>query len=133
MLKWKQSVEEKRFHKTKETTVQGRFLGSVFKDVLGYKTLENATEWNQIAEHKSMLDSTQADGALGFFSTDLTIVRAMIESKDANANFDKKQHRNNHLTPVEQAFYYANKTDRVADGSLSPTLLKSDYIKVLAR
>ena len=33
----------------------------------------------------------------------------VIELKDANTPLDKKQNRSNHMTPVEQAFSYANK------------------------
>ena len=125
MLKWKQSVDEKRFHKTKETAIQGRFLDSVFKDVLNYITFDNANEWNQIAEHKSVLDSTQADGALGFFTANTKVVRAVIELKDANTDLEKKQHRSNHLTPIEQAFSYANK-----NGSSCGWIIVSNFVEI---
>ena len=104
MLKWKASVEKSDLQKTKETSVQGKFLESVFEKVLGYTTFLGGNEWNQIQELKSKLDGSEADGALGFFTSDTKIVRVAIELKDANTNLDKKQQRSNHLTPIEQAF-----------------------------
>ena len=123
--KWKQSVDEGRFHKTKETSVQGLFLNSVFEDVLGYTTMTNADEWNQQAEYKSVLDSSQADCGLGFFSDEIKIVRAVAELKDANSDLDKKQHRSNHLTPIEQAFQYAHK-----NGSGCGWVIVSNFVEI---
>jgi len=125
MQKWKKSVDEGRFHKTKETSVQGLFLASVFEKILGYATLDNADEWNQLAEYKSVLDSSQADCGLGFFSPADKIVRAVVELKDANSNLDKKQHRSNHLTPVEQAFQYAHK-----NGSGCGWVIVSNFVEI---
>ncbi|MCL1882395.1 MAG: BREX-1 system adenine-specific DNA-methyltransferase PglX [Defluviitaleaceae bacterium] len=123
--KWKKAIDEGRFHKTKETTIQGRFLSSVFDKVLGYTSIESTEEWNQHAEYKSVLDSTQADCGLGFFSEDAKIVRAVMELKDANTNLDKKQNRDNHLTPVEQAFQYAHK-----NGSGCGWVIVSNFIEI---
>lgn len=125
MLKWKQSVEEKRFYRTKETIIQGRFLGSVFEKVLGYEAIENVSEWNQQAEYKSVLDSSQADCGLGFFTKDYKIVRAVVELKDASTDLDKKQHRSNHLTPIEQAFQYAHK-----NGSGCGWVIVSNFVEI---
>jgi len=109
MLKWKTSIENSDLQKTKETAVQGKFVESVFEKILGYTTFLEGGEWNQRQESKTILDSTTSDGALGFFTANTELVKAVIELKDANTNLDKKQHRSNHLTPIEQAFSYAHK------------------------
>jgi len=87
--------------------------------------MENAGEWNQYAEYKSVLDSSQADCGLGFFSKDIKIVRAVMELKDANTDLDKKQNRDNYLTPVEQAFQYAHK-----NGSGCGWVVVSNFIEI---
>jgi type I restriction-modification system DNA methylase subunit len=125
MLKWKEAIEESDLGRTKERSVQGKFLVSVFEKVLGYSTLIEGREYNQKAEYKSTLDGSQADGALGFFTADVNIVRAVIELKDAKTNLDKKQQRSNHLTPVEQAFGYANK-----NGSGCGWVIVSNFVEI---
>jgi hypothetical protein len=57
MLKWKTSIEKSDLHKTKETSVQGKFLESVFEKVLGYSTFLEGGEYNQIQEFKSKCQS----------------------------------------------------------------------------
>jgi len=125
ILQWKKAVDKGRFHNTKETSIQGRFLSAVFDKVLGYESIESTDEWNQHAEYKSVLDSSQADCGLGFFSSNIKIVRAVMELKDASTNLDKKQHRDNHLTPVEQAFQYAHK-----NGSGCGWVIVSNFIEI---
>ena len=120
MLRWKTSVEKSDLQRTKETSIQGKFLESVFEKVLGYATFLGGGEWNQIQEQKSKLDGSEADGVLGFFTAETKIIRAAIELKDANTNLDKKQHRSNHLTPIEQTFSYAHKS--MATGWLLPVI-----------
>jgi len=123
--KWKKSVDEGRFHKTKETSIQGRFLSTIFDEVLGYASIDSADEWNQYAEYKSVLDSTRADCVLGFLSSSSETVRAVMELKDASTNLDKKQNRDNHLSPVEQAFQYAHK-----NGSGCGWVIVSNFIEI---
>lgn len=76
--------------------------------MLGYATQTETADdiYNQTQESNSVLDASEADGALGFFSKSANSkeVRAVIELKDAKKDLDKKQNRSNHLTPVEQAF-----------------------------
>ena len=125
MARWRKSVETGNLLKTKEKTVQGKFLTDIFERVLGYATVVSGEEYNQEAEYTSKLDGSQADGALGFFSQFSKIVRAVIELKDAKTDLDKKQHRSNHLTPVEQAFSYANK-----NGSGCGWVIVSNFIEI---
>ena len=106
---WKKSVDNRDLSRTKEESIQGKFLTGVFEEVLGYTTSIGKDEWNQEAEIKSILDSTQADGGLGFFTKGEKIVKAVIELKDAKTDIDKKQNRANRQTPIEQAFSYAHK------------------------
>ncbi len=113
MKRWYNASAEKYLDRTKETQIQGTFMTQVFEEVLGYATVTGTDEdvYNQKQEYKSVLDTSEADGGLGFFSksTGKKEIRAVIELKDARKSLDKKQNRSSHLTPVEQGFSYANK------------------------
>jgi len=121
---WKKACEIGNIRSTKETSIQGKFLDQIFGEILGYDTLVDGVEYNQIQEFNSVLDSSEADGALGFFTKDSKDVRVVIELKDANTSLDKKQNRSNHLTPVEQGFNYANK-----NGSKCGWVIVSNFIE----
>ncbi len=126
IAKWKKSIESGNLAKTKETSIQGKFLTSVFEKILGYNTLiENSEEFNQIQEFKSVADSSEADGALGFFTIKEKDIRAVIELKDACTDLDRKQNRANPQTPVEQAFSYANK-----NGAKCSWVIVSNFIEI---
>lgn len=74
---------------------------------------DSPSEWYLINEAKTEIDGTKADGALGYFSKDKHITRAVIELKDANTPLDKKQStRKDYDSPVSQAFSYSSKFDR---------------------
>jgi len=109
ILKWVNVISQGDFRRTKEESIKGEFLTSVFGKILDYSTRLEGGEYNQIQEYTSELDTTEADGALGFFTADTKIVRAVIELKDASTYLDKRQHRKNNQSPVEQAFSYAHK------------------------
>lgn len=113
LLKWQTALKKSDLDKTKETGVQGQFLIKIFEGVLGYKTQsEGGNEWNMFAEPKTDVDSREADGGLGFFSTSYNQTRVVIELKDAKTNLDAKQKgRKNDQSPVEQAFDYLSKFD----------------------
>ena len=51
-------------------------------------------------------------------------IRVVIELKDARTSLDKKQNRSSHLTPVEQAFSYANK-----NGSKCGWVIVSNFVE----
>lgn len=124
---WHKSCTEKDLEKTKETSVQGLFMTRLFNGVFGYSEIVDEGEvYNQVREIKSLLDTSEADGALGYFnkSTGNKDVRVVIELKDAKTSLDKKQHRSSHLTPVEQAFSYANK-----NGSKCGWVIVSNFIE----
>lgn len=112
----------------KETAVQGTFMTRIFRDVLGYNEIvDEGDTYFQEREKTTQLDSTESDAALGYFrkSTGTKDIRVVVELKDAKTDLDKKQNRNNHLTPVEQAFSYAYK-----NSSRCGWVIVSNYIEL---
>lgn len=127
ICKWCNATSEKYLDKTKETAVQGAFMTRLFNQVLGYSEIvDDGDIYNQEREYKTILDTTESDGALGYFykSSGVKDVRVVIELKDARTPLDKKQNRVNHLTPVEQAFSYANK-----NGSKCGWVIVSNFVE----
>jgi len=112
--RWVAFVQSDAFRATKETALQGNFLNEIFGSVLGYDSrLQNPDEWNLAQEQVTNIDGKFADGALGFFTAQNSLVRAVIELKDPNSELDSKQTRfNDNRTPVEQAFSYQHKTGK---------------------
>lgn len=91
---WHKSCTEKNLEKTKETSVQGSFMTRIFRGIFGYSEIIDEGEcYNQIRESKTVLDTAESDGALGFFhkSTGIKDIRVVIELKDAKTSLDKKQ------------------------------------------
>lgn len=127
MKRWYNASAEQYLDRTKETQIQGTFMTQVFESVLGYATVTgtDADVYNQKQEYRSVLDTSEADGGLGFFSksTSSEEIRVVIELKDARKPLDKKQNRSSHLTPVEQAFSYANK-----NGSKCGWVIVSNFV-----
>ena len=126
--KWRKSCIQGDLEHTKETQIQGAFMIQIFDEILGYSTATSTDNdfFNQKQEFKSALDTTEADGGLGFFSVmhKVNDVRVVIELKDAKKDLDKKQNRSNHLTPVEQGFTYANK-----NGSKCGWVIVSNFVE----
>lgn len=126
--RWKTACERSDLDRTKETQIQGTFMVQIFDEVLGYTAITSTDTdcYNQKQEFTSILDASEADGGLGFFSETrkLRDVRAVVELKDAKKDLDKKQNRSNHLTPVEQGFSYANK-----NGSKCGWVIVSNFIE----
>ena len=113
---WQKSIRNGNYDKTKETQIQSMFLTKFFNEILGFiEMLEGSDEWFLVNEAKTEVDSTRADGALGFYTKEHNndITRAVIELKDANTPLDKKQSsRKDYDSPVSQAFSYSSKFDR---------------------
>lgn len=128
MKRWYNASADQYLDRTKETQIQGTFMTHVFESVLGYATVTgtDADIYNQKQEYKSVLDTSEADGGLGFFSksTGNEEIRVVIELKDARTPLDKKQNRGSHLTPIEQAFSYANK-----NGSKCGWVIVSNFVE----
>lgn len=110
---WQESIKNGNYDKTKETQVQSAFLTKFFNTILGYTEMhDNSSDWCLVNEAKTDIDSTRADGALGFFNGSENITRAVIELKDAKTPLDKKQSsRKDYDSPVSQAFSYSSKFD----------------------
>lgn len=124
---WCNATAEQHLDRTKETAVQGAFMTRLFNQVFGYlEVVDDTSCYNQERENKTILDTTESDGALGFFYKDTgkKDVRVVIELKDARTPLDKKQNRSSHLTPVEQAFTYANK-----NGSKCGWVIVSNFVE----
>lgn len=127
IIRWFNASAEKYLDRTKETEIQGIFMTRLFNGVFGYdEVIDDNDCYNQIRESKSVLDTSESDGALGYFykSSNKKDVRVVIELKDARTPLDKKQNRSSHLTPVEQAFQYANK-----NGSKCGWVIVSNFVE----
>ncbi len=128
MSLWRKACITGDLNHTKETQIQGNYLIQIIDQVLGYSTVTSTetNEFFQKAESKSVLDTSEADGGLGFFSENPIVddIRVVIELKDAKTPLDKKQNRSSHLTPVEQAFSYANK-----NGSKCGWVIVSNFVE----
>jgi hypothetical protein len=105
---WLDHLKSGVLDSTKETSLHGGFLERIFGDVLGYSTMAKAKAgaWELVAEKGVIRGS--ADGAIGFFEGKKSHVVAPIELKGASHFLDHAKGRG--LTPVQQAWDYANKT-----------------------
>lgn len=110
---WQKALKDSDLEKTKEKSVQGKFLSTFFEAILGYSDVTTGNEeWTLIQHPRIENDSKEPDGSLGWFTKDKKITRAVIELKDAKTQLDKKQNRGSEkFTPIEQAYLYATKYD----------------------
>lgn len=108
---WQKALKDSDLEKTKEKSVQGKFLSTFFEDILGYSDVTTGNEEYTLIQHPRIEnDSKEPDGSLGWFTKDKKITKAVIELKDAKTQLDKKQNRGSEkLTPVEQAYLYSTK------------------------
>src|SRR5688500_14594384 len=108
---WQKALKDSDLEKTKEKTVQGKFLITFFENILEYKDVTSGQdEWTLIQHPRIENDSMEPDGSLGWFTKDQKLTRVVIELKDAHTSLDKKQtSRAGKLTPVEQAYLYSTK------------------------
>lgn len=117
----------RRFRTHKRNSNTRCFLVQIFDEILGYSTVTSTDDefFYQKQEFNSILDASEADGGLGFFSEQLKVndVRVVIELKDAKKIWIKTN-RSTHLTPVEQGFSYANK-----NGSKCGWVIVSNFIE----
>lgn len=127
---WQEGIHHQRIIKAKEEQLQSDFLNYFFGEILGYAYSQSLPRWNLEKEHKSALNSTKSDGALGFFEMvngkPKGDVRVVIELKDARTDLDKPQNRlNDRRTPVQQAFDYAN-----SSGGNCRWVIVSNFIEI---
>lgn len=108
---WQKALKDSDLEKTKEKTIQGKFLITFFENILGYIDVTSGlAEWTLIQHPKIENDSMEPDGSLGWFTKDQKLTKAVIELKDAHTPLDKKQSsRAGKLTPIEQAYLYSTK------------------------
>lgn len=108
---WQKALKDSDLEKTKEKSVQGKFLSTFFEDILGYSDVTTGNEEYTLIQHPRIEnDSKEPDGSLGWFTKDKKITKAVIELKDAKTQLDKKQNRGSEkLTPIEQAYLYSTK------------------------
>ncbi|WKZ30397.1 MAG: N-6 DNA methylase [Candidatus Dojkabacteria bacterium] len=110
---WQKALKDSDLEKTKEKSVQGKFLSTFFEAILGYSDVTTGNEeWTLIQHPRIENDSKEPDGSLGWFSKETKLTKAVIELKDAKTQLDKRQNRGSEkLTPIEQAYLYATKYD----------------------
>ena len=81
---WRKSCIQGDLEHTKETQIQGAFLVQIFDEILGYSTVTSTDSdfFYQKQEFNSVLDASEADAGLGFFSVRQKVndVRVVIES-----------------------------------------------------
>lgn len=109
IIEWQTAIKKGNIKITKERALQTDFLNTFFGETLEYAYNRSEDKWNLEKEFKSVVDGTQADGALGYFSIAGKDARVVIELKDIKNDLDKPQSRIDKRTPIEQAFSYANK------------------------
>jgi type I restriction-modification system DNA methylase subunit len=106
------SMDAGALERSTEVALQGAFLDAVFARLLGYwSALAGRVPFTLAAEISTEVDATEADGALGWFTTPgVGRTLAVIELKDARTNLDRRQlSRRDRLTPIDQAFLYSSK------------------------
>lgn len=118
--KWFETYRRGILDVVNETSLHGAFLGDLFANILGYRTVVGGKgdHWTLHAEQSISDHGGSADGALGFFSTTETKrgkiklvgrVVAPIELKGAKVDLDRRPSRSLE-SPVEQGWRYANHT-----------------------
>ncbi len=108
---WQRALKDSDLEKTKEKSIQGKFLSTFFEDILDYTDVTTGKEEYTLIQHPRIEnDNKEPDGSLGWFTKGKKLTRAVIELKDAKTQLDKKQNRGSEkLTPVEQAYLYSTK------------------------
>ena len=98
-----------------EKPLQGQFLSEVFDRLLGYRQLVGAGGIHSMepeTSSKSVKGYRPPDARLGWFGATLDLTRGVLELKAPGTDLDARQGASyGRLTPVEQAFGYANKVD----------------------
>ena len=93
---------------TNEVQLHGTFLRRVFGDVLGYRTWDQPSPGFDLHQEVPVRGGQQVDGAIGWFGAGEARIHAPVELKGALQPLDAAGSRA--LTPVEQAWGYANRT-----------------------
>ncbi len=114
-IAWARSAATGALAQQKERPLQGQFLSEIFDRLLGFKQLVGAETGHHMdpeTSSKQVKGYKPPDARLGWFGVGVDQTRAVVELKAPGADLDAKQAGHyGHLTPVEQAFGYAVKTD----------------------
>src|SRR5258706_14907223 len=66
---WQKALKDSDLGKTKEKSVQGKFLQTFFENILGYIDVTTGqSEWTLIQHPRIENDSLEPDGGLGWFT-----------------------------------------------------------------
>lgn len=120
LQRWIATLDSGTLDGVKETSLQGEFLGNVFQDILGYRSVIQGAgqNWEFHAEQTIADGGGSADGALGFFSATegkkgkvklQGRVVAPIELKGAKSDLDRPDPGRKE-SAVDQGWRYANYT-----------------------
>jgi len=109
-MRWVETLRSGVLGTTKELSLHGEFLQDIFRHVLGYHSITEAggAAWELHPEKTVSPGGGQADGALGFFAPDSSIIYAPIELKGAMTDLDREMYRG--YTPVDQGWRYMIET-----------------------
>jgi type I restriction-modification system DNA methylase subunit len=120
LQRWIATLDSGTLDGVKETSLHGEFLGNVFQDILGYRSVIQGAgqNWEFHAEQTIADGGGSADGALGFFSATegkkgkvklQGRVVAPIELKGAKSDLDRPDPGRKE-SAVDQGWRYANYT-----------------------
>lgn len=97
-----------------EAKHKASFLGDIFEGLLGFATAGSADVYHMEYELSAPGDTRPADAALGVFGkVPEQHVRGVIEVKGPGVDLDARSTRKDNLSPIDQAFLYANKFESV--------------------
>lgn len=110
VLRWVESFRKGVLDGHTEVQLHGDFLKEIVSSVLGYRSAVEAPGevYFLKAEQKVGLGGKSADAALGFFEKGSEHIVCPVELKGLKQNLDSAGSRP--LTPVQQAWEYANHT-----------------------
>lgn len=108
ILRWIAAYRKGALDRLSEVQLHGDCLKDIFSQVLGYRSSVDAAgeAFSLKAEQTVSRSGKFADAALGFFDAERERIVCPVELKGVRQNLDSAGSRA--LTPVEQAFNYAN-------------------------
>jgi type I restriction-modification system DNA methylase subunit len=115
LKRWQnQLASPERRPELSEAKHKAGFLGDIFEGLLGFATAGSADAYHMEYELSAPGDTRPADAALGIFGkVPERRVRGIIEVKGPGVDLDARSTRKDNLSPVDQAFLYANKFESV--------------------
>lgn len=108
LLPWIERLRSGELVSTPEVQLHAPFLQGVFGAALGYRTWNQPSPGFDLHQEVRIGASKRADGAIGWFGAGEPRLHAPVELKGARQSLDAAGSRA--LTPVEQAWGYANRS-----------------------